>query len=114
MMEDCIFCKIIAGEIPSEKVYEGDDIIAFRDINPVAKTHIQIIPSRHIPTIADVSDTDMPLIGEMIKVANELAKSEGVAESGYRLVINCGKESGMEVFHLHLHLIGGRQLGPMG
>ncbi|MFC1920927.1 histidine triad nucleotide-binding protein [Chloroflexota bacterium] len=113
-MEDCIFCKIIAGEIPSDIVYKGEDIIAFRDINPVAKTHIQIIPKKHIPTIADISDADMPLVGEMMKVANELAKSEGVAESGYRLVINCGRQSGQEVFHLHLHLIGGRRLGVMG
>ena len=113
-MEDCIFCKIVSGEIPSEKVYEGDEIIAFRDINPAASTHIQIIPRKHIPTIAEVPDEEMPLVGELVKVANELAKSEGVAGSGYRLVINCGKESGMEVSHLHLHLIGGRRLGPMG
>jgi histidine triad (HIT) family protein len=113
-MEDCIFCKIVSGEIPSEKVYESDEIIAFRDINPVAKTHIQIIPRKHISTVADIPDEEMPLIGELVKVANELAKSEGVAGSGYRLVINCGKESGMEVRHLHLHLIGGRRLGPMG
>ncbi len=113
-MEDCIFCKIVSDEIPSERVYEGDEIIAFRDINPAAKTHIQIIPRKHIPTVAEIPDEEMPLIGELVKVANELAKSEGVAGSGYRLVINCGKESGMEVHHLHLHLIGGRRLGPMG
>jgi histidine triad (HIT) family protein len=113
-MDDCIFCRIAAGEIPSEIVYRNDRIIAFRDINPVAKTHIQIIPKKHIPSVAEVSDADMPLIGEMVKVANELAKSEGVAGGGYRLVINCGKESGQEVPHLHLHLIGGRRMGRMG
>jgi len=113
-MEDCIFCRIAAGEIPANIVYQDDRIIAFRDINPVSPTHLQIIPRKHIVTVADVSDADLPIIGEMVKVANRLAMSEGVAEKGYRLVINCGKESGQEVPHLHLHLLAGRRLGRMG
>jgi len=113
-MEDCIFCRIAVGEIPADIVYQDDRIIAFRDINPVSPTHLQIIPRKHIVTVAEVSDADLPIIGEMVKVANRLAMSEGVAEKGYRLVINCGKESGQEVPHLHLHLLAGRRLGRMG
>ncbi len=113
-MEDCIFCRIAAGEIPADMVYQDDRIIAFRDINPMTPTHLQIIPRKHIVTVADISDADLHLIGEMVKVANKLAKSEGVAEKGYRLVVNCGKESGQEVPHLHLHLLAGRRLGRMG
>ncbi|MFC2038970.1 histidine triad nucleotide-binding protein [Chloroflexota bacterium] len=110
-MEDCLFCKIIAGEIPADKVHEDERLFAFRDINPHAPTHVLIVPKKHIPTVADLTDPDLPLMGEMVKLANQLAKSEGVAESGYRLVMNCGKDANMEIYHLHLHLIGGRQLG---
>jgi histidine triad (HIT) family protein len=110
-MSDCIFCKILAGEIPSDTVYQDDELFAFRDINPVAPTHVLIIPRKHIPTLLDLSDADLPLIGRMVKVANRLAKSEGVAESGFRLAINYGEHGGQVVQHLHLHLIGGRQLG---
>ena len=113
-MGDCLFCKIRDKEIKSDIVYEDEDVLAFKDVNPQAPAHLLIIPRKHIPTIADVSGADMPLLGEMVKVANELARSEGVADGGYRLVMNCGKDSGQVVFHLHLHLIGGRQLGPMG
>ena len=107
---DCIFCKIVAGEIPSDILYRDDEVIAFRDINPVAPTHLLIIPGKHIPAVTDMSETDSSLIGHMVNVANQLAKSEGVAEDGYRLVINCGQYGGQLVQHLHMHLIGGRKL----
>ncbi len=112
---DCIFCQIVAGKIPGEILYQDEEVIAFRDINPQAPTHLLIIPKRHIPSLAELSDTDTPLIGHMAKVANQLAKQEGVFESGYRLVINCGEQGGQLVPHLHMHLLGGRSLsGKMG
>ena len=112
---DCIFCQIAAGKIPGEILYQDEEVIAFRDINPQAPTHLLIIPRRHIPSLAELSDTDTPLIGHMAKVANQLTKHEGVFESGYRLVINCGEQGGQLVPHLHMHLLGGRSLsGKMG
>ena len=110
MKMNCIFCQIIAGEVPSEILYQDEEVIAFRDINPVAPTHLIIIPKRHIPSLAHLSEAESPLIGHMVNIANRLAKGEGVSESGYRLAINCGKEGGQLVPHLHLHLVGGRQL----
>jgi histidine triad (HIT) family protein len=107
---DCIFCKIAAGEIPSDFVYKDDEILAFRDIQPIAPTHILIIPKKHITSPVELGDADLPLTAKMVKVANELARKEGIAEKGYRLVINTGKEGTQIVQHLHLHLIGGRQL----
>jgi histidine triad (HIT) family protein len=107
---DCIFCKIVTGEIPSDIVYENEEIIAFRDINPQAPVHIIIIPRKHIASLSDLSQSDSALVGRMVMVANKLAKDEGIAEKGYRLVINCGKEGGQLVPHLHLHLVGGRKL----
>jgi histidine triad (HIT) family protein len=107
---DCIFCKIIAGEIPGSFDFKGDEIVAFRDINPVAPIHILIVPRKHIATLNDLQDSDLPLIGRMVKVAKELAVKEGIAEKGYRLTINCGKEGSQIVQHLHMHLLGGRQL----
>jgi len=107
---DCIFCKIVAGEIPSDTVYQDEEVIAFRDINPVAPTHLLIIPKKHIPSLAHLPDAETPLIGHMAKIANQLAKREGVSESGYRLVISCGEQGGQLVPHLHMHLLGGRQL----
>lgn len=109
-MADCVFCKIIAGEIPANIRYQDDKIIAFPDINPLAPTHILIVPKKHIPTLADLSDGESPLVGEMTRVANNLAKTMGISEKGYRIVINCGKEGGQGVYHLHMHLLGGRQL----
>jgi len=109
-MEDCIFCKIIAGEIPADIVYRDDEVIAFRDINPVAPTHLLIISKKHIPSLAHLPDAEAPLIGSMVKIANQLAREEGIFESGYRLAISCGKQGGQAVPHLHMHLIGGRQL----
>ena len=112
---DCIFCQIVAGKIPSDIVYQDEDIIAFRDINPRAPVHLVIIPKKHIPSLAHLSEAESPLMGHMISIANQLAKREGISEKGYRLAINCGKEGGQLVPHLHMHLLGGRQLsGALG
>ena len=107
---DCIFCQIVAGKIPGEILYQDEEVIAFRDINPQAPKHLLIIPKRHIPSLTHLSEEDLPLIGHMVNIANQLAKREGIAETGYRLVINCGREGGQLVPHLHMHLIGGRRL----
>jgi len=110
---DCIFCQIVAGKIPSKTVYQDEKVIAFRDINPQAPTHILIIPRNHISSLSDLSEADAPLLGRMVRVANQIARKEGVSEKGYRLVINCGKEGGQIVPHLHLHLLGGKKLSDM-
>ncbi len=107
---DCIFCKIVAGEIPTNILYQDKEVIAFRDINPLAPTHLLIIPRKHIPSLAHLSEAESPLTGHMVSIANQLAKREGVSESGYRLTINCGRQGGQGVPHLHMHLLGGRQL----
>ena len=107
---DCVFCQIVAGKIPSETLYQDEEVIAFRDINPLAPTHVLIIPKRHIASLAQLTDDEMPLVGHMARVANQLAREEGVAESGYRLVINSGEQGGQLVPHLHMHLLGGRRL----
>jgi len=107
---DCIFCQIVAGKVPSEIIYQDEAMIAFRDINPQAPTHLVIIPKRHIPSLAQLTEAESSLVGHVVSTANHLAKGEGIAESGYRLVINCGKEGGQLVPHLHLHLLGGRKL----
>ncbi len=109
-MADCIFCKIVAGEVPSDIKYKDDNLVAFPDINPLAPVHLLIIPKKHIPTLLELTDADSFLVGEMARVAKILAKREGIAEKGYRLVINCGKEGGQGVSHLHMHLLGGRQM----
>ncbi|MBI4308536.1 MAG: histidine triad nucleotide-binding protein [Chloroflexi bacterium] len=113
-MADCIFCKIISGQIKSERVLEDDRAIAIRDINPKAPKHILVLPREHVPTIADMKPQHKELVGHLMAVANEIAQKEGIARSGYRLVINCGPDSGMEVSHLHLHVLGGGRLGRMG
>jgi histidine triad (HIT) family protein len=107
---DCIFCQIASGKIPSDIVYQDEELIAFRDIKPQAPVHLIIIPRKHIPSLAQLSEADSSLVGHMIAIANQLAKDEGVAEKGYRLAINCGEEGGQLVPHLHLHLLGGRRL----
>ncbi len=107
---DCIFCQIIEGKIPSETIYQDEETIAFRDINPQAPVHIVIIPRKHVPSLDQLKEADSALVGRMVAVANRLAKEEGVADRGYRVVINCGKEGGQLVPHLHMHLVGGRQL----
>ena len=109
-MAECIFCRIAAGEIPAEVVHRDEDIIAIRDIGPQAPKHILIIPKSHIPSLAQVSQEQRELMGRAILLAVELARGEGVAQSGYRLVINSGPDGGQVVPHLHLHLLGGRTL----
>ena len=108
-----LFEKINSGELPANIVYRDDRVIAFLDIRPAAPVHILIVPHKVIPTTDDVADEDEALIGHMVIVARDLARRQGVAKSGYRLVINCNPDSGQEVYHLHLHLIGGRSLGPL-
>lgn len=108
-----IFEKIVKGELPADIVYQDDQVTAFRDIRPAAPTHILIVPNKPIPTVNDVQPEDEPLLGHMIYVAKLLAEKEGIAKDGYRLIINCNQHGGQEVYHLHLHLIGGRPLGPM-
>ncbi len=110
-MIDCLFCKIVEGEIPADIIYESDTAIAFRDINPQAPTHVLIIPRKHISTINDISAADQELIGTLFMAAKEIAANEGIAESGYRVVMNCNEGAGQSVFHIHLHLLGGRGLG---
>ncbi|MEO1202047.1 MAG: histidine triad nucleotide-binding protein [Pseudomonadota bacterium] len=109
-MIDCLFCKIVAGEIPADIVHETETTIAFRDINPQAPTHILIIPRKHIATINDISDEDRLLVGSLFTTARDVAKQEGLSDSGYRVVMNCGEGAGQTVFHVHLHLLGGRGL----
>ena len=108
-----LFERIIAGEIPANVVYRDDRVIALRDIRPRAPVHILIVPHKAIPTANDIADEDEPLIGHLVTVARDLAKKEGIAESGYRLIINCNRDGGQEVYHLHLHLVGGKPLGAM-
>lgn len=112
--KDCIFCRIITGEVQSDILYQDEEVIALRDINPQAPTHLLIMPRAHIPSLAEVGRQQQALLGHLIHVASELAKREGIAQSGYRLVLNSGPDSGQEVPHLHLHLLGGRQLRRMG
>jgi histidine triad (HIT) family protein len=107
-VSDCLFCKIVAGEIPSEKVFENNDFLAFADINPQAPVHILIIPKEHIATIAEVPEEKSLLVGGMVNVANQIAREKGL-DSGFRLVFNCQQDAGQEVFHIHLHLLGGRK-----
>jgi len=110
MAMDCIFCKIVAGEIPGEILYQDEEVVVFRDINPAAPTHLLIVTKKHIPSLLHLTEAEMPLVGRMTLVANQLAREHGVAESGYRLVINCGEQGGQLVPHLHMHLLGGRTL----
>lgn len=108
-----IFSKIIAGEMPADIVYQDELVTAFRDINPAAPTHILIVPNAEIPTVNDLTEADEIVAGRMLRVAKQLAAEEGIDESGYRLIINCNRDGGQEVYHLHMHLLGGRKLGPM-
>jgi histidine triad (HIT) family protein len=110
MTEECIFCRIAAGEVPSDIVYQDEDFLAFRDILPKAPTHVLIIPKTHITSVAELTERQQKLAGRLILIAKNLAEKEGIAKNGYRLVINCGPEGGQVVPHLHLHLIGGRKL----
>ncbi|MBR2886012.1 MAG: histidine triad nucleotide-binding protein [Clostridia bacterium] len=107
---DCLFCKIIKGEIPSNKVYEDDAVFAFRDIEPQAPVHILIIPKEHIASANELNDENSAIVGHIFSVAAKIAKSEGIAEGGYRIVNNCGADGGQTVGHLHFHMLGGRSL----
>ncbi len=110
-MSDCLFCKIIAGDIPSDLVFENDRLLAFRDIDPKAPTHILIVPKEHISTLNDLEGCHQLLAGEIILIAKILAKEEGIDTTGYRTVFNCNSHGGQAVYHIHLHLLGGRQMG---
>ena len=110
-MDDCLFCKMVSGEIQPDVVYEDDDVLAFRDINPQAPVHVVLIPKRHISTLNDLAPTDAELVGRLFLAAKTVAASEGIAEAGYRTLFNCNKEGGQVVFHIHLHLMGGRPMG---
>ena len=108
-MEDCLFCKIIKGEIPSDKVYEDENVLAFKDINPAAPIHILIIPKKHVQNILEAKEPEM--VQTLMEAVRKVAKKLGIVESGFRLITNCGKDSGQEVMHLHFHLLAGKPLG---
>jgi histidine triad (HIT) family protein len=110
-MSDCLFCKIRDGQIPAKMVTEDADAFAFRDINPQAPTHVLVVPKKHIATLNDLSDDDAALVGRMHLLARRIARDEGIAESGYRVLFNTNRGAGQTVFHIHLHLLGGRSLG---
>ena len=110
-MSDCIFCKIAAGEIPADLVYEDDHLVAFNDITPQAPTHILVIPRKHVATLLDTTPESAALLGRMQQAAVEIARQQGLDQRGFRLVTNCLEEAGQSVFHLHTHLLGGRRLG---
>ena len=111
-MDDCIFCKIIKGEIPSEKVYEDEEILAFKDIKPSAPIHILVVPKKHIATLMEINNENMYLMENIMKAIQQIAKEQNVAENGFRLIANCGPDSGQEVMHIHFHLLAGKKMGP--
>jgi histidine triad (HIT) family protein len=110
-MADCVFCKIVAGDIPSEKLYEDDLAFAFRDIQPAAPHHFLVVPKKHIPTLNDITDEDKELAGHLLKVAADVCKGLGVAEGGYRIIANVNRDAGQEVFHIHFHVLAGLKMG---
>lgn len=110
MADDCLFCKMVAGEIKPDTLYEDDDILAFKDINPQAPVHFLVIPKQHITTLNDLNDDHAELIGRLHLVARDIAKTQGIADGGYRCVINCNADAGQSVWHVHLHVLGGRAL----
>ena len=105
---ECIFCNILQGKVPSKQVYRDANYYAFEDINPQSPVHILIVPVKHIPTVNDLTEKDKDLMGELFLIAKKIAREKGIAESGYRLVLNCQKDAGQVIFHIHLHIIGGR------
>lgn len=109
-MTDCLFCKMVTGDIPPDKVYEDDEVLAFNDINPQAPVHVLIIPKKHITTLNDADDSDTQVLGKLNLVASKLAKEGGYADDGYRIVMNCNNAGGQAVYHIHLHLLAGRQM----
>jgi len=110
MMTDCIFCKMVNGEIKPEIIYENDDVLAFRDTNPQATTHVLVIPKKHISTTNDLQPEDAELMGKLILGAKKVAEIDKLSERGYRMVLNCNEEAGQTVFHIHLHVLGGRSM----
>lgn len=111
-MDDCIFCKIIKGEIPSEKVYEDEEILVFKDINPATPIHVLVIPKKHISTLMEIGQEDSELMAKIMQAIQKVAKQLGVDKSGFRLIANCGPDSGQEVMHIHFHLLAGKKMGP--
>ena len=109
-MSDCLFCKIVSGEIPCDKIYENDKLIAFRDIDPKAPTHILVIPKKHISSINELEISDQNLAGEILLAAKEIARIENIESSGYRTIFNTNNDGGQTVYHIHMHVMGGRQL----
>lgn len=109
-MSECIFCKIVARTIPAALVYEDNVVVAFDDINPQAPIHTLVIPRKHVASIAELQDSDVELLGRLMLVGNKIAKQKGIADAGYRIVVNTGAHGGQSVFHLHLHVLGGRHL----
>ena len=109
-MSDCLFCQIAAGRIPTSIVYQDDRLVAFRDINPQAPLHVLIVPRRHIATLNDLTAAEEPLVGEMLRRATTIAREQGHADAGYRTVLNCNRDAGQSVFHIHLHLLAGRSM----
>lgn len=110
-MEDCLFCKIVAGQIPAKIVYQDPDVVAFADINPQAPQHVLFVPRRHIASMTDITQGDGPVLASIFMAATRVARELGIAESGFRFVTNVGPDAGQSVFHLHFHLLGGRRLG---
>lgn len=110
-MEDCLFCKIIKGEIPSSKVYEDDEVLAFEDIHPAAPIHILVIPKKHITSLAHLEKEDEAVVGKIYSIMNQIAQEKGFKEKGYRVIVNCGEDGGQEVMHLHFHLLAGTKFG---
>ena len=111
---DCIFCRIISGEIQSDILYQDEQAVAFRDVNPKAPVHLLVVPRKHIESVAALTGDEASVFGHLVAVANQLAREAGISEKGYRLVVNCGPDGGQLVPHLHLHLLGGRQMRALG
>ena len=114
MEADCLFCKIANRELPADIVFEDDELVAFNDISPQAPTHMLIIPKKHIATVNELTDAEIDLPGKLILRAKAIASEKGIAETGYRMIMNCNEQGGQTVFHIHLHLLGGRQLTHLG
>jgi len=110
-MTDCLFCKMVSGEIQPDVVFEDDDVLAFRDVNPQAPVHVLVIPKSHIATTNELTPEHAGLVGKMVLAARQIAADEGIAEPGYRMVMNCNPEAGQSVYHIHLHMLGGRPMG---
>ncbi len=114
MADDCIFCKIAAGTIPADKVFENEHVVAFHDIHPAAPTHVLVIPKAHYASLNDIPQDKMAIVTDVFEAARQIAKKSGVADDGYRITLNTNRAAGQEVFHLHFHVMGGRAMGSMG